>query len=65
MFLIHHKNCRADSASQNGTTHKVKTFSVKICNVAKAMEAIAIEGAEPAHNKRSSDYLKGMEYKQL
>lgn len=54
-----------DGVNQNGTIHKVNTFNVKIDDVAKAMEAIVIEGAEPVHNKRGGDYLKGREYKQL
>ncbi len=54
-----------DSVNQNGTIHKVNTFSVKIDDVAKALEAIVIEGAEPPCNKRGGDYLKGREYKQL
>lgn len=54
-----------DGVNQDGTIHKVNSFSVKIDDVAKAMEVIVIEGAEPAHNKRGGDYLKGWEYKQL
>lgn len=53
-----------DGVNQNGTIRKVNTFSVKIDDVAKALEAIVIEGAEPPCNTRGGDYLKGREYKQ-
>lgn len=53
-----------DGVNQNGTIRKVNTFSVKSDDVVKALEAIVIEGAEPLHNKRGGDYLKGREYKQ-
>ena len=53
-----------DGVNQNGTIRKVNTFSVGIDDVAKAVEAIVIEGAEPLCNKRGGDYLKGREYAQ-
>ncbi|WP_304719569.1 HTH domain-containing protein [uncultured Alistipes sp.] len=54
-----------DGVNQNGTIRKVNTFSVKIDDVAKALEAIVIEGTAPPCNKRGGDYLKGREYKQI
>ena len=54
-----------DGVNQNGTIRKVNTFSVKIDDVAKAVEAIIIEGVDPHRNGRGGDYLKGREYKQL
>ena len=54
-----------DGVNQNGTIRKVNTFSVKIDDVAKAVEAIVIEGAEPHRNTRGGDYLNGREYTQL
>ncbi len=54
-----------DGVNQNGTIRKVNTFNVKIDDVAKALEAIVIEGADPRHNTRGGDYLKGREYTQI
>ena len=54
-----------DGVNQNGTIRKVNTFSVGIDDVAKAVEAIVIEGAEPHRNGRGGDYLKGRKYTQL
>ena len=54
-----------DGVNQNGTIRKVNTFSVGIDDVAKAVEAIVIEGAEPHRNTRGGDYLNGREYTQL
>ena len=54
-----------DGVNQNGTIRRVNTFSVKIDDVAKALEAIVIEGTTPPCNKRGGDYLKGREYTQL
>ncbi len=54
-----------DGVNQNGTIRKVNTFSVKIDDVAKAVEAIVIEGVDPHRNGRGGDYLKGRKYTQI
>ena len=54
-----------DGVNQNGTIHKVNKFSVGIDDVAKAVEAIVIEGVDPHRNGRGGDYLKGRKYTQI
>lgn len=54
-----------DGVNQNGTIRKVNTFSVGIDDVAKAVEAIVIEGVDPYRNGRGGDYLKGRKYTQI
>ena len=54
-----------DGVNQNGTIHKVNKFSVGLNDVAKAMEAIVIEGVDPHRNTRGGDYLKGRKYTQI
>ena len=54
-----------NGVNQNGTIRKVNTFSVGIDDVAKALEAIVIEGVDPHHNNHGGDYLKGRKYTQI